>query len=218
MNTFSLFISQLQTRLSHPLPAQEAHKRMASSLRNLNNFTFKHTQPSRQSGVLAMLYPKNGEMYTALMKRTEDGYAHSGQISFPGGRMEPTDPNLQHTALRETEEEFGIDQNLVNIVGSLSELYIPASNSLVLPTVGSLHAPPTFMPNAAEVAQIIEVPINYLLDKKNIKHTIITLQNGLQIEAPYFDVFGHIVWGATAMMLSELLQIVEETFLTVNYK
>lgn len=218
MNTFLTVISQLQARLSQELPAQAAHKRMASSLRNLNNFTFKHAQPPRKSGVLAMLYPKNGEMYTTLMKRTEDGYAHSGQISFPGGRMEPTDPSLQHAALRETEEEFGIDRNLISIVGSLSELYIPASNSLVLPTVGSLHTPPTFMPNAAEVAQIIEVPISYLLDKTIVKQTTITLQNGLQIEAPYFDVFGHIVWGATAMMLSELLQTIEETFLIVNYK
>ncbi|MBP7533607.1 MAG: CoA pyrophosphatase [Chitinophagales bacterium] len=218
MDNFSLFISQLQTRLSQDLPAQAAHKRMASSLRNLNNFAFKHTQAPRQSGVLAMLYPQNGEMYTALMKRAEHGYAHSGQISFPGGGMEPTDSSLQHAALRETEEEFGIDRKLISIVGSLSELYIPVSNNIVLPTVGSLQKPPTFIPNAAEVAQIIEVPINYLLDKTIVKQTIITLQNGLQIEAPYFDVFGHIVWGATAMMLSELLQIVEETLLIVNYK
>lgn len=211
MHTFQTFVNRLQKRLAEPLPAYDAHSRMASSLNNLHNFSFKHTKPPRQSGVLAMLYFKDGEIYTALMKRAEDGYTHSGQISFPGGGMEPFDANLHHTALRETEEEFGVNRNLVTVIGNLSELYIPVSNNLVLPTIGSLSAPPVFVPNAAEVAQIIEVPISYLLDKTIVKRTTITVKNGIQIDAPYFDVFGHIVWGATAMMLSELLQIVEET-------
>ncbi len=208
---FTTFINKLQERLQEPLPGAAVQDKMQASLRYPNNWRPK-AKTAKKAGVLLLLYPHNTSIYTALMQRTEDGYAHSGQISLPGGRYEEADDNLIQTALRETEEEFGVARHLPSIIGSLSELYITASNTLVLPSIASLTERPTFSPDPKEVAQIIEVDLQHLSDKNIISKKVITHKAGYySVEAPFYNIHQqHTLWGATARMMSEFLHLIEE--------
>ncbi len=210
MLNFNHLIQDLQYRLQMPLPADEVRKIMAPELRQIKDFKMPNPDKAKKAGVMLMLYPHNDTIYTTLMKRAEDGYTHGGQISFPGGRHEKTDENLIVTALRETEEEFGVAQHLIQVVGQLSDLYIPASNSLVSPSIGVLQQRPLFNPNPKEVDTIIEVTLPYMLNPNIIKQGQIKANRRIQLQAPYYDVHGHILWGATAMMMSEFLAIVKQ--------
>ncbi|HRI29208.1 MAG TPA: CoA pyrophosphatase [Chitinophagales bacterium] len=197
----------LQTKLQQPLPGDTVRMSMAPNLRIPANWKPHNIDQAMQAGVLILLYPHHDTVFTALMQRNVDGHAHSGQISFPGGRYEDSDANLTATALRETREEFGIDDTHVTVLGALSQLYIPASNFWVLPTVGYLTRRPTFNPDTREVAAVLEVPLPYLLQESIVKQKTITGSTGITIQAPYYDVDGHVVWGATAMIISEFLHL-----------
>lgn len=158
---------------------------------------------------MILLYPHNGDIYLPLMKRPVYQGAHSGQVSFPGGKFEPEDLDLKMTALRETEEEIGVKSSQVEVIGELSELFIIASNFKVFPTIGFVKERPVFIPDAVEVEHVLEVSLSHLQDlsKRGIEEMAF---GDYTINSPYFDVDGHVVWGATAMMLSEFLQLVED--------
>ena len=160
----------------------------------------------RIGAVLLLLYHHQNEFHVVLTKRREDLNSHAGQISFPGGSQE-NDESLQNTALRETHEEIGVPQTAVTILGQLSPLYIPPSDFEVHPFVGWVHTQqqPQFIPQASEVAQILEVPLTHLFNPTTIEEELHDFR-GQQIMVPFFNVEGHKVWGATAMMLSEFLQ------------
>ena len=166
-------------------------------------------RPSKPGGVMLLLYPHDGDIYLPLMKRPTYKGAHSGQVSFPGGKFEPEDKDLKETALRETEEEIGVKSSDIQVIGGLSELFIIASNFKVFPTVGFVTERPVFVPDAIEVEDILEVSLS---DLKNLsKRGVEEMTFGkYTINSPYFDVDGHVVWGATAMMLSEFLQLTED--------
>ncbi|MEL6862853.1 MAG: CoA pyrophosphatase, partial [Bacteroidota bacterium] len=135
---------------------------------------------------------------------------HSGQVSFPGGRYEPEDKSLASGAIREAQEEVGINPSDIQLLGRLTELYIPVSNFLVHPFVGFVNHRPSFIPQESEVAEILEVPLSHLLDPMNTRTTKIHLpQNVILSDVPYYHVAQKVVWGATAMMLSEFLEVVE---------
>ena len=162
------------------------------------------------AGVLALLFPKNKEWQLALIERvvTHAGDRHSGQISFPGGKYEAGDGILMNTALREAHEEVGIAPKEVNMLGALTELYIPVSNFLVHPYVGWMAYTPVFQPQWSEVQSVLEVPFRLLEDPGTLKTTDLHLPNNLTFkDVPYFSVSDKIVWGATAMILSELLEV-----------
>lgn len=161
---------------------------------------------SRQAGVLVLLYPDDGELHFVLTRRTETLRGHSGQISFPGGRRDPADASFVDTALRETCEELGVcerDRREMVVLGQLSTLYIPPSDFEVFPIVAALDYRPVFRPNPAEVAQVFSVPLAALLDDR-YKQSEYRSFNGQQVRIPYYGFHGQIVWGATAIMLSEL--------------
>lgn len=202
------FLEKLRVALADELPGKAAHVKMASRLR-LNELKFSYdTSGATHSSVLILLYPKQGEVFTVfILRQTYDG-VHSGQVSFPGGRAEEGDTTLIETALREASEEVNIEPEKVEILGTLSEMYIPPSNFLVLPVVGYTPEPPAFVPEIAEVAEIIESDINFLFDPARHKETLLTVR-GIEIEAPYYDVKGKIIWGATAMILSELGDVIK---------
>jgi 8-oxo-dGTP pyrophosphatase MutT (NUDIX family) len=202
------FADALARRINtFPLPGLNAQLKMASDVRNRDpGYTYDTSSASR-SRVLILLYPADQKLKTALILRpTYDG-VHSGQVSFPGGRVEPQDDSLIATALRESFEEVGILPDSVRILGTLSELYIPPSNFLVLPILGFTGSRPDFRADPGEVAEIIETDLEFLFDDNYSKETILNLR-GYTINAPYFDVGGHIVWGATAMILSELKEVI----------
>jgi 8-oxo-dGTP pyrophosphatase MutT (NUDIX family) len=202
------FIQQLQARFAAALPGTEAQFKMTHSIR-------VHSTPPRSdakiAAVLLLLYPKNETWHTVLIRRVATGNPddkHSGQVSFPGGKQDATDKNLAHTALREVEEEIGIPQENIEILGQLTELYIPVSNFLVYPFVGYTKEMPVFKLQATEVKAVLEVPIAHFCTDLHRKTTDMRFSPHIILkEVPYFDVFGNIVWGATAMMLSEFSEI-----------
>lgn len=202
------FIDKLKIALSKTLPGKASQEKMASRLRKQELSDQYNGSRAIQSSVLILFYPKNGMIHTILMLRQKYNGVHSGQVSFPGGRFEKEDSDLITTALREAQEEVNIDPTKVEVAGTLSKLYIPPSNFLVLPVVGFTNQIPEFKPDSSEVAMIIESDIDFLFEKNLRKEKIIHVR-GYEIEAPYFDVQGHTVWGATAMILSELSDIIK---------
>jgi 8-oxo-dGTP pyrophosphatase MutT (NUDIX family) len=161
------------------------------------------TEKSRQAGVLVLLYPENGEWCFVLTRRTDHLRGHSGQISFPGGRRDPDDRTFVDTALRETCEELGVCDPNTNVLGGLTPIYIPPSDFEVYPIVAALDYPPRFQPNPDEVAEVFAVTVSALVNDayKRVEQWPF---NGAQVNVPYYAFNGHKVWGATAIMLSEL--------------
>ncbi len=158
------------------------------------------------NGVLILLYLHNDRLWLPLILRPEYPGVHSGQISLPGGRIEECDSGLKDTALREAQEEIGVDPQYVRILGKLTPLYIGASNNLVHPFVGCVSSRPTFVTDEREVALLIETPISDLLCKDKLRHDTRQI-NGRTVYVPYYHVCDQMVWGATAMILSEFLAL-----------
>ncbi len=156
----------------------------------------------RQAGVLVLTYPEADGLHVVLTERTSKLRAHSGQISFPGGRRNAEDESFTAAALRETCEELGICEG-IEVIGMLSRIYIPPSNFEVFPTVATLATKPTYYPNADEVESVFTLALDQLIDP-TVKHTEDWDFNGTTIPITYYMVCGHKVWGATAFMLSEL--------------
>ena len=136
----------LQEAFTKELPGKDAHVKMAPQPLDLRRFTTSFSEPPKKSGVLLLFYPDDSTIYFPLIKRPQYPGAHSGQVALPGGKVEEGDPDVVFTALREAEEEIGIDAGKVEVIGSLSELYIPVSNYLVRPFVGYLSEAPIFIP------------------------------------------------------------------------
>lgn len=200
-------ITQLADRLKQPLPGLSVQMEMTS---RPDRATHKLRDDHRKSGVLALLYLHQAALHLVFMQRSIYEGVHSGQVSFPGGRVEPDDPDLTFTALREAHEELGIVPEGVQVLGRLSPLYIPPSNFLVYPTVGYMDHRPDFVPSVREVARVIEVELSHLLREEVRQQPTIRLTKELSIEVPAFIVGGFIIWGATAMMLNELLHLIRE--------
>lgn len=199
----------LRRRLRQPLPGLDAQMQMSPPVRGRDVVVPAH---ARQSAVLILLYPHEGTWWMPFMRRTADGRVHSGQVCFPGGRRDATDPDFTFTALREADEELGIPQREVEILGALTELYIPPSNSLVFPRLGMLPAPPAFRPEPGEVAEVIEVPVSQLFEPHRRAIHQVEVHQGWQIEAPGYTFHTScLVWGGTAMMLAELAAILQDT-------
>ena len=201
---FSEFIEKLKQQLAQSLPGEAAQYKMASAQRKLplRDYLAAAKKPM-DSAVLVLLYPVNAKIYTVLMLRPQEQGVHSGQVSFPGGKYEETDGTFMNTALREAGEEMGIIKEQVIIVGELSPLYIPPSNFLVHPFVGYMTEKPVIQPSKDEVKQVIEANIELLLDDTLKDRKIIEVR-GYKIDTPFYNIYGNVVWGATAMILSEL--------------
>lgn len=200
----------LQDGFTRDLPGVEAHVKMAPQPVDLRRFASTFADPPKKSGVLLLFYPDEGAVYFPLIKRPQYPGVHSGQVGFPGGKMEPSDPDILFTALREAEEEIGIDAGKVEVLGRLSDLYIPTSNFLVTPVVGFIQEKPSFVPEQREVARIITTELGSLFHPEVRKQTQLALGGGIYLDTPYFAVEEEVVWGATAMILSELVQVLEQ--------
>jgi len=202
-------IEWLRERLKKPLPGRSAQERMMGRVVVMPD---KLPDDARPSAVLCLLFPLNDELHVLLMKRREDKTAHSGQVSFPGGSYDITDADLRATALREAQEEVGIVSGEVDILGALTPLYIPVSNFNVYPYVGYARKRPTYDLSHHEVAYTLEVPLNTLLhaDRKTVTEVISPKfpEVKRKVNAYVLD-DGTIIWGATAMIISELEVILE---------
>jgi 8-oxo-dGTP pyrophosphatase MutT (NUDIX family) len=158
------------------------------------------------ASVLILIYPENNEPWTVFIKRNEYPGAHSGQISLPGGKKEPNDMNLEHTAIREASEELGIREESIRIIRRLSPLTISVSGFEVHPFVGTIDVKPEWKPDKNEVTYLIETPLKNLLSAKAIKHEMWQLR-GEMLKVPFFGVKKEKIWGATAMIFSEFIEI-----------
>jgi len=202
-------INNIRQKLSQTLPGRDAQLRMAPGLR-------RHYKGAPDDAtiacVLVLLFPRNGEWHFVLIQRNAHPKdRHSGQISFPGGRLEDDDLSLEAGAMREAEEEVGVPREQIQSLGRLTELYIPVSNFLVHPFVGFLEKEPKFIPQEAEVKEILEIPLLELSKEDNKKKMDMAGgRNVILKNVPYYDFFGNVVWGATAMMLSEFEQLLVE--------
>jgi 8-oxo-dGTP pyrophosphatase MutT (NUDIX family) len=163
------------------------------------------------AAVLALFYPNNNNNTSLLLtKRASYNGPHSNQISFPGGKIEKSDNNLSQTALRETFEEVGVSQEKVEILREITNVYIPPSNFLVTPFIGITKTKPMFKVNS-EVAEIIEISFLDLLDDNNLGTIQITNSYMKETLVPSFNINGSVIWGATAMILSEIKEVLKKT-------
>jgi 8-oxo-dGTP pyrophosphatase MutT (NUDIX family) len=203
-------IEKLREELAKPLPGEEAQYRMAPSYRlRLSKEEIEVLKP-KISGVMLLLYEKEGLLNIVFTQRKQYDGVHSGQMSFPGGKKDKEDVDLVHTALRETKEEIGVGEEQIEVIGGLTELYIPPSNFLVHPTVGFAKGMLSFHPDKKEVEKVVEIPVDFFLEEKNIKHdTEIKLFNDTVVHVPAYTYKEHIIWGATAIMLSEFVFVME---------
>ncbi len=203
------FFEQLRIRLQQPLPGKEAQFLMAPAGRQpVQPSEIKKYNP-RRSAVLIVLFPFESSIFTLLIQRPVYNGVHSGQVAFPGGKFEETDIDIQQTALRETYEEVGITDNTITIIGKLTDIYIPPSNFLVSPFIGFLGKQPELVMNGYEVQKIITVDL-FGLNNVAIMEKTVTNSSGYKIKTPCYEIEGLIVWGATAMMISELNVVVKE--------
>lgn len=206
---FDLAIELLQKGLKKPLPGQIAQKSMSPLPIDPKRFDFKFSENPRKGAVLIFIYPEEGRAFFPLIKRPTYAGVHSGQIAFPGGKMEPEDESLSITAMREAWEEVGILPEEVKLIGPISDLFVPASNFLVSPIIGYSEKKPLFIPELKEVDRIIETPLELLLRLEARKQRTLEVGGKIKLDAPYFDIEDEIVWGATAMILGEFLQVLE---------
>lgn len=162
---------------------------------------------------MALFYPdsENGTRLLLILRNKYPG-VHSNQIGFPGGQVEENDANLMATALRETEEEVGVPKDAIRVLKEITEVYIPPSNFLVTPFIGLYPDPQPFVVDTSEVQQLVEVKLDDFLDDVNLMTENLTTSYAKNVKVPAFDLNGHVVWGATAMMLSEVKQLLRSAF------
>jgi 8-oxo-dGTP pyrophosphatase MutT (NUDIX family) len=200
------FLRQLRHDLRNPLPGRTLQYQMAPRPRPGAEFDDTPRTDARQGGVLVLLYPYNEQVFLPLILRPTYPGVHSGQIGLPGGGQEPADDDLMATALRETYEELGVHASQYTVLGQLTPLYVSASNYVVQPAVAWIDYRPDFRPDPYEVAELIEAPLRVLLDPATRRVEPWVVRNR-QVEVPYFAFGEHAIWGATAMILNELLAL-----------
>lgn len=194
------------------LPGQSIQLNMAPMDRLIELTKAARTQVNpKKAGVMVLFYPSSSltTNLALILRKTYKG-VHSAQVGFPGGKMEKGDASLRHAALRETEEEIGIRSNSICVLKELTELYIPPSNFFVQPYLGLTFDTPNFILQEDEVEKLIEVPLSHFLDDKVIITETILTSYGKHANVPAYKLNGHTVWGATAMMLSEVRELLRQ--------
>lgn len=211
---FNEFIKYIPKIEKEKLLSTDAHAKMAplERISFLKEINYLDKNP-KKAAVLMLFYPKEGYTHLALIVRNTYPGVHSSQIGFPGGKVEITDINLQHTALRETHEEIGIPPEKITIVKPFSEIYIPPSNFLVYPYMGISNEELQFIPDLDEVKRVLEFPLSLFLDDATISKVKMTTSYATDIEVPAFMVDKYVVWGATAMMMSELKENIKNAII-----
>lgn len=209
------FPDTIKSAISKGLPGTEVQWIMASSGRMLKDFPGKPRTDARVAAVLILLYPDNGKVHTVFMQRPDYEGFHGGQISFPGGKKESSDKDIIQTALREAAEETGVNPDGITVIGTLTPLFIPVSNMVVTAVVGWMCAKPVFSHNPHEVDFLIEADLVTFLDPSIIKTKPMELR-GEVYEIRYFAIKGFVIWGATAMILNELLEIIKREKISLD--
>lgn len=193
------------------LPGEAVQFKMApiDRLRELKGEAIK-IDKAKRAGVMALFYPTEDYQTNLILilRKTYKG-VHSAQVGFPGGKIEKIDRSIEDAALRETEEEVGVPRSNISIIKKLTEIYIPPSNFFVQPFLGIIPKTPKFVLEEREVEALIEVNLNNFMDERCVTSEILTTSYATDLEVPAFNLNGHIVWGATAMMLNEVRELLQ---------
>jgi len=204
------FRETLRKRLKDELPGLSSQMKMVPAVRRREIENRHGNGDARKAAVLICFYPgAHEDIHLVLIRRNEYDGVHSGQISFPGGRHENDDKDLFHTALREAEEETNIRIDDVEVLGEITPVYIPPSNFIVKPVIGWTSQRPDLIPDPSEVSEILTVSLAELMDPANRQTKDISHREFNIIDVPCFYIQGHIIWGATAMMLSEVVDVLD---------
>lgn len=208
LDTMRIYFHHVRHAMTCPLPGLPAQMRMAPTFGT--STTQNRTPPPqpKEAGVLILFYPREGRLFFPLTRRSDTVENHRGQISLPGGARESGE-RLQTTALRETCEELNVCAENLEIIGRLTPLYVPTSGFLINPFVAFSSIHPVFKPDPLEVAELIETPLTLLLKPATVLREDWILR-GAPAQVPLFNIYGHKVWGATAMVLSELVALMQE--------
>lgn len=205
---FLLTIDDIRAALRQPLPGVRGQALMAPAHRLDPDLYARGARDCRRAAVLFLLYPYAGELTTVLTVRPQDLPDHPGQVAFPGGARD-ADETVIETALREAEEEVGIDPALVEPIGRLTHIYIPPSHFCIQIVVGYSPALPLFRAAPNEVAEILEVPVAHFFDPAN-QQAEERMVDGALRRIPFFRVGRHKIWGATAIAIAEFVTLVED--------
>jgi len=205
------FINCIPRIQSERLLAEVAHQIMVppERIELLKKVNIQENNP-KKAAVLMLLYPKNNKTHLVLIERNSYLGVHSSQIAFPGGKVEVNDPSAAFTALRETQEEIGVEMSKVTIIKAFTEVYIPPSNFMVFPFLGYSNEELQFVPDSKEVASIIELSIENFLDESLVVTKTMNTSYSKDISVPAFKIQEYYVWGATAMILSELKEVLKK--------
>ena len=206
---FHRLIERLALRLQQPLPGATAHEPLRAVAIGDLRPTFEHRTPPKPGSVIILLYADDGKIKFPLTKRPDYVGTHGGQVSFPGGKAEPGE-TIEQTAVREAEEEIGIQRSDIELIGRLSEFFVIPSNFIVTPVVAWQRTKPVFVPDPVEVVKVLECSLEELLRKDAIQVKDIIAAKKYQLTAPHFVFEDEIVWGATAMMLNEFRTVLQE--------
>ncbi len=207
---FDTFIKNIVKVKKLPLPAEASQYKMSPPYREkLIALQKKKIKNAKQSAVLALFYPNEvKETYLVLILRKTYKGVHSAQIGFPGGKLEVGE-TLEEAALREAYEEVGVAMETVEVLKEMTQVYIPPSNFFVQPYLGIVKESPTFVKQDEEVEEILEVKLSDFLDERNVTIKTVSTSYDVDVEVPAYHLNGHLVWGATAMMLSEVKDLLK---------
>lgn len=211
--TLATFLEALPKIKNLELPGQEAQFKLSPPFRKQLIDQYKNAlKTAKKAAVVALIYPSLDDKLKMLLilRKTYKG-VHSNQIGFPGGKLEGSE-TMQQAALREVEEEVGVHQQSYIVIREMTEVYIPPSNFYVQPFIGFSEQSLNFKKQDEEVEAIVEVPLEHLLDDKNMRFSVVPTSLEKRIEVPSFVLNDHIVWGATAMMLSEIKDLLKQSF------
>ena len=210
--TFSTFTKRIVKIAYLDLPGEASHYKMApiERLQELTKQSLKNNK-SKKAAVMVLFYPnQDDETLLALILRNTYKGVHSAQVGFPGGKQEPSDISAEHTALRETHEEIGVLQQDITVLKKLTKIYIPPSNFFVQPFIGICKKTPQFILQKSEVEALIEVKLSDFLDDSIYCTRKLSTSYATDIEVPAYLLNNHVVWGATAMMLSEVRELLKQ--------
>lgn len=207
---FSNFLKIVPKIINTDLLGHTSHSKMAPpSRRKAMELISRESFNPRKAAVLILIYPKDGKSHMVLIIRNNYKGVHSSQIAFPGGKRDINDKSLEETALRETFEEIGISSEKIVVIRPLTSLYIPPSDFLVYPYLGYATHNLNFVLDSREVAGIIEWPIADLLNDKCCVYMETISSQSIKSAVPAFLADGHFIWGATAMILNELKDVLK---------